>query len=233
MEIKGKVHCLFEQSGTFKNEFKKLGIDAYDYDIQNHFGQTDFVIDLFGEIEKAWTGEKSIFDDMTKDDFILAFFPCIHFCNIAEFNQRSAQEQWRRKQMPPRRIYELLKKKSDERYFFYQKCLKLFAAAETRGLRFVMENPWGVMNYTNYFFFMRPTLIDTDRTKRGDKFKKPTAYWFLNCSPTNGMSLQQTPTKDIEAVGIGLWKKHPGVPGKHYARGGGAKRALFRGAVDD
>lgn len=56
MEIKGKVHCLFEQSGTFKNEFKKLGIDAYDYDIQNHFGQTDFVIDLFGEIEKAWGG---------------------------------------------------------------------------------------------------------------------------------------------------------------------------------
>ena len=30
-----RVHCLFEQSGTFKNEFKKLGIDAYDYDIQN------------------------------------------------------------------------------------------------------------------------------------------------------------------------------------------------------
>lgn len=33
MEIKGKVHCFFEQSGTFKNEFKKLGIDALDYDI--------------------------------------------------------------------------------------------------------------------------------------------------------------------------------------------------------
>ena len=25
MEIKGKVHCFFEQSGTFKNEFIKLG----------------------------------------------------------------------------------------------------------------------------------------------------------------------------------------------------------------
>ena len=28
MEIKGKVHCFFEQSGTFKNEFIKLGIHA-------------------------------------------------------------------------------------------------------------------------------------------------------------------------------------------------------------
>lgn len=45
------AHCLFEQSGTFKNEFKKLGVEAYDYDILNDFGQTDFVVDLFAEIE--------------------------------------------------------------------------------------------------------------------------------------------------------------------------------------
>lgn len=34
-----KVHCLFEQSGTFKNAFKKYGIEAYDYDIQNEFAK--------------------------------------------------------------------------------------------------------------------------------------------------------------------------------------------------
>ena len=45
-----KVHCLFEQSGTFKNEFKKLGVDAEDYDILNDFGETDHIIDLFAEI---------------------------------------------------------------------------------------------------------------------------------------------------------------------------------------
>lgn len=56
MEITGKVYCFFEQSGTFKNEFKKLGIDAEDFDIQNNFGETDHVVDLFAEIEKAYTG---------------------------------------------------------------------------------------------------------------------------------------------------------------------------------
>lgn len=56
MEIKGKVHCFFEQSGTFKREFIKLGIPAEDYDIQNNFGETDHVIDLFAEIEKAYEG---------------------------------------------------------------------------------------------------------------------------------------------------------------------------------
>ena len=52
-----KVHCLFEQSGTFKNEFKKLGYEAYDYDLQNEFGETDHVIDLFSEIRGGGTME--------------------------------------------------------------------------------------------------------------------------------------------------------------------------------
>lgn len=42
-----KFHCFFEQSGTFKNEFKKLGYEAIDYDIQDEFGeQIIFVIYL-------------------------------------------------------------------------------------------------------------------------------------------------------------------------------------------
>lgn len=54
MEIKGKVYCFFEQSGTFKNEFKKLGYQAFDYDIQNNFNETDFVCDLFKEIDNGF-----------------------------------------------------------------------------------------------------------------------------------------------------------------------------------
>lgn len=62
MEITGKVHCFFEQSGTFKNEFIKLGIPAEDYDIQDNFGETDNVTDIFKEIEDAYEGKQSIFD---------------------------------------------------------------------------------------------------------------------------------------------------------------------------
>lgn len=74
-----KAWCFFEQSGTFKNEFIKLGIPAVDLDIQNNFGQTDYVIDLFAEIENAYDGKPSIFDEIGKDDLIIAFFPCIYF----------------------------------------------------------------------------------------------------------------------------------------------------------
>lgn len=52
-------HCLFEQSGTFKNELKKLGYEAYDYDILNDYNETDYQIDLFGEIEKAYKGGRA------------------------------------------------------------------------------------------------------------------------------------------------------------------------------
>lgn len=51
-----KIHCLFEQSGTFKNEFKKLGYEAFDYDILNQFNQTDFVCDLYKAIEDCYAG---------------------------------------------------------------------------------------------------------------------------------------------------------------------------------
>ena len=64
MEIKGKVHCFFEQSGTFKNEFIKLGIPAEDYDIQNNFGETDHTDDLFKAIEDAYDGKPSLFDNI-------------------------------------------------------------------------------------------------------------------------------------------------------------------------
>ena len=64
MIINGKVHCFFEQSGTFKKEFIKLGIPAEDYDIQNNFGETDHQEDLFKAIEDAYDGKPSLFDNI-------------------------------------------------------------------------------------------------------------------------------------------------------------------------
>ena len=84
MDIAGNVHLFFEQSGVFKNEFKKMGFCAFDYDIQNNFGETDHIIDLFKEIEKAYDGGSSVFDNINKDDLIMAFFPCIYFSCLSD-----------------------------------------------------------------------------------------------------------------------------------------------------
>jgi len=200
MEIKGKVHCFFEQSGTFKNEFIKLGIHAEDYDIQNNFGETDHVVDLFENIQNAYEGGASVFDNITKDDLILAFFPCIKFCSVMEQIQHSDfydSSQKKNKNFGTPEYYtkkwNTLRRYSQERFYFYDIALKLIAVAEIRGLRLIIENPWHPTNFTNHFFPLRVTLIDNDRTIRGDYYKKPTGYWFLNCEPTHGETVQPCP----------------------------------------
>lgn len=225
MEVR-KAHLFFEQSGTFKNEFIKLGIPAEDYDIQNNFGETDHVIDLFAEIEKAYGGGQSIFDSIMPEDLIMAFFPCIKFCNIAEYNQRSAQEHLRRIGKPIKEIYDFLKKESDERYMMYQLCLKMHGVVEMKGLKMIMENPWHAANYTNYFWFKKVTFIDKDRTQRGDYFIKPTGYWFTNCEPITGYSFQPTPQNKRKYTGIGTWSGRPNRHSKDETAKGSAKTGL-------
>lgn len=210
MEINGKVHCFFEQSGTFKNEFIKLGIPAEDYDIQNNFGKTDHVIDLFAEINAAYGGGNSIFDNITKDDLIMVFFPCIRFCSVMEQAQHEDfyDAANRKSKVYGTKDYHIrkwntLRKYSQERFKLYDIALKLTAVCHINGLRMVMENPWHPTNFTNHFWFMRVTFIDKDRTRRGDYFKKPTAYWFVNCKNTYGESYQPTPKEKIKTITAG------------------------------
>lgn len=210
MEITGKVWCFFEQSGTFKNEFKKLGYEAVDVDIQNNFGETDHVTDLFQAIEDAYDNKPSLFDSIGGGDLIMAFFPCIKFCSVMEQMQHEDfydASQRRQKNFGTKEYYTkkwtALRKLSQERFQFYDLALKLTAICQIRGLRMIMENPWHPTNFTNHFWFMRVSLIDKDRTKRGDYFRKPTAYWYLGCEPTHGKSYQQTPLSKIKTITAG------------------------------
>lgn len=50
------AHCLFEQSGTFRDAFRKHGIPARCYDIRNDYGKTDVQIDIFQEIRDYMSG---------------------------------------------------------------------------------------------------------------------------------------------------------------------------------
>lgn len=189
MEIKGKVHCFFEQSGTFKNEFIKLGIPAEDYDIQNHYGQTDHTIDLFDEIEKAYDGGESLFDSIAKVDLIMAFFPCIFFCENNQLYFMGAHHNL--KQLSKKAKADIILKRSQDRARFYELALKMFTICDIRGYRLIVENPYAGQHFLVGNFPYKATLIDRNRTLRGDYFTKPSQYWFINCTPTNGHSYQK------------------------------------------
>ena len=188
MEIKGKVHCFFEQSGTFKREFIKLGIPAEDYDIQNNFNETDHVVDLFAEIEKAYDGEASLFDTITKDDLIMAFFPCIYFCAPSQMNFTWGCINYRKKTVKEKT--DLILERDKKRAYFYGLAIKMLAVCEERGLRLIMENPWSENTYLKGNFILPPAVVDMNRMKRGDYRVKPTAYWYIQCEPTDGFSYQ-------------------------------------------
>lgn len=84
----------------------------------------------------------------------------------------------------------------EKREFFYKKLIKLCLFCKTHGLRLIVENPYSMNTYLKQNFIMPPSIIDIDRTRRGDFLVKPTAYWFFNCIPTNGYTRQKTKQKD-------------------------------------
>lgn len=191
MEIKGKVHCFFEQSGTFKNEFIKLGIPAEDYDIQNNFGETDYTDDLFKAIDDAYEGKPSLFDRIRggqDGDLIMAFYPCIFFSCLSQMAMRMDYKNYR-KLSDADKVREIIKR-SQNRQEFYERLLRFIAVCMERGIRMIFENPWALDTYLKSQMIKKPDVIDENRMRRGDYMVKPTGFWFWNCSPTYGFTEQ-------------------------------------------
>jgi hypothetical protein len=200
MEIQ-KVFCMFEQSGTFKNCFRKHGISAEDYDILNDFGETDHVIDLFSEINRAYDGNSSLFDEVGSNDLVLAFFPCTRFEAKVPLLLRGELAQQKKWDDEKKLDYSM--KIHDELHMLYTLICKLFTISIRGGWRLVVENPYMQPHYLRDYFPVKPKLIIKDRTIDGDYFKKPTQFWFINCSPENNVIFEPisfVPTYTIARV---------------------------------
>lgn len=181
-------HCFFEQSGTFKNEFKKLGYEALDYDIQNEFGETNYIIDLFEQIEKAYKNERSIFDNISEKDTIIAFFPCIRFEDQIQLHFRGTANQQKKWSDIKKLENNLILHK--ELSQLYEVITKLAIVCLREKISLIIENPYSSMHYLVKYWCIPAKVIDKDRTLRGDFFEKPTQYWFINCEPKYNMILE-------------------------------------------
>lgn len=222
MKIIGKVWCFFEQSGTFKNEFKKLGYEAVDLDIQNNFGETDHVVDLFKEIEDAYEGKPSIFDNIGKDDLILAFFPCIYFTGFTNPRYFTLENNNYKSLTLTQKLDKILERARD-RETFYELLIKMVGVSLKRDIRLIFENPYSTSHYLWDNFFKQPDVFDRNRLLRGDYFMKPTGYWFFNCKPTYGFSIQKdkeqkTIIKSKSASKAGLCSEERSLISPDYAR---------------
>lgn len=208
MEIRGKVHLMFEQSGVFKNEFKKLGYEAYDYDIQNNFGETDYQIDLFAEIEKAYQGGVSVFDSITKDDLIMAFFPCIYFCQMSQYMQSLNSVNYR--SLTEAQAIDKIIERQMKRNEYLVMLTKFVGVCLRRNLRMIFENPI-TGSFLNNYFLKSPTIKDNNRMMRGDYYVKPTGYWYWNCEPTCGRSIQHDKEQKLINQAESRWTQTAGL----------------------
>ena len=109
------------------------------------------------------------------------------------------------------------------REYFFSLICKLAAVAFERGVRMVIENPWNGATYLKQNFVLSPSIVDNNRMLRGDYFTKPTAYWFINCEPTNGVTEQcdkqrKTISRSKSALKAGLCSEERSMISPDYAR---------------
>ena len=180
-------HLLFEQSGIFKNVIKQQGYVAFDYDIRDDFGETDFQIDLFYEIESEFENLinkkhiKTIFTNMTvENDFIIAFFPCTHFCDANQLQYKLYNAG--KKLLFDEKAVKRLIKRNRERFRYFELYLKFCYICKSKGIKTIIENPAssGKNNYLVMFSPIELGYYKKDRSLFGDYFKKPTNYFCIN-----------------------------------------------------
>lgn len=120
----------------------------------------------------------------------MAFFPCIYFDCLSQMNFGWYAQNYKR--LSTKEKTDAILTRSSNREKFFRIAVKMFSVCEQRNIRIVMENPWAMQTFLKSNFIFPPKLIDNDRSLRGDFYKKPTAYWFMNCNPTHGCTIQKS-----------------------------------------
>lgn len=176
-----RVYLFFERSGTFKKAFEKYGFIATDYDLEAEHEEVKKT-DLFLEINKEhYDSSSSLFEEMKDNDLVVAFFPCTYFSDQSQLISRGdsfGMKGFSDEDKLRRSIVDM-KTRAD----FYIILCRLCLIAKKKNFKLIIENPYGKVNFLKQFFPVKPGLIIKNRMLWGDFFKKPTQFFFINCTP--------------------------------------------------
>lgn len=176
------VYCLFEQTNTFRNEFRKAGFPAFSVDCSNKFGTPDFLTDIFKEIDFYFDGKPSIFDKFSEETLLFAFFPCTYFSDQSSLKSRGDTKQDKEKSLQVKLIQS--ENQMTQRALFYSYLCKLCRIALEKNAQLIIENPHSRGGFLRQFFPIRNIVQINNRALYGDNFKKPTNFFFVNCEPS-------------------------------------------------
>ena len=135
----------------------------------------------------------------------MAFFPCIYFCAMSQVAFSWGCTNYRK--LTTRQKTDKILQRSKNREYFFSLIIKMFAIAKERGIRMIVENPWSEQTFLKSNFILPPSMVDKDRTRRGDFFMKPTAYC---CDPMEGYFTEQQ-DKERKSIAYARQSKEAGL----------------------
>jgi hypothetical protein len=163
-----------------------------------------------------------MFDNITKDDLIMAFFPCIYFeaLQMTYYQLDCVNTNY----LPMTGRIDVAIDRVQKRTYLHTLLYKLLHIAYKKNLRLIIENPATLPHYLiGTQNFPKPTMIDKNRMERGDFYKKPTAYWFINCERTYGYTIQNDKEQKIikkakRGIRAGICSEERSMISPDYAR---------------
>lgn len=98
----------------------------------------------------------------------------------------------------------------DELNHMYDVVNKMFIVCMRKSIKLIMENPFSEEHFLRRYWCLLPKVIDRDRRERGDYYKKPTQYWFLNREPSNNLVFEAVADNRIKCTDANrmMTKKH-------------------------
>ena len=90
--------------------------------------------------------------------------------------------------------------KCDEMVYFFKVVSKLVVVAIRKGLRLIIENPYGEQHFLTRYWCLQPKVIDHNRRENGDYYKKPTQYFFINFEPKNNFIFEPIEWVDVKRI---------------------------------
>lgn len=124
----------------------------------------------------------------------MAFFPCIYFTGFTNPRYFTLENNNYKSLSLEEKLDKIIER-AHNREMFYELLIKLVGSCLKKDLRLIFKNPYSASHYLYDNFFKQPDIFDKNRMLRGDYFIKPTGYWFFNCSPTYGYSMQNDKEK--------------------------------------
>ena len=140
----------------------------------------------------------SIFDNINKDDVILAFFPCTRFEAQILLHFRGDANQQKNKSMEEKLEKDI--ELHNELNYLYCLISKLVIICVRKGLKLIIENPYSTQHYLTKYWCVKPEIIDYNRRDRGDYYEKPTQYFFINCKPKENYIFEAYTVQPLKTI---------------------------------